>query len=203
MSYIESKQALIEEFILVSHSSGSGETSYPSTQYTFDNLINGLHVMGVSGFGADFKFWLWEGENDKYHYGLVNLAAFLANAMVESIEDDTCDELSWQETSGRYAISNSCGQGGRSYQDETCGVENEKFSCEVDPDMEMTAVSHAENDPRAPPPLKCEPAGGEGSGYWDSSSGSLILNAPYSNENGRTDTEGMCATKQRQCFFRI
>ena len=40
--------------------------------------------MGVTGFGADFSFLLWEGNIEKYHYGLVNVAAFLANAMVSN-----------------------------------------------------------------------------------------------------------------------
>lgn len=47
--------------------------------------------------------------------GLVNLALFLANAMAESISNDSCDEVSWENDRGQYAISNSCGQNGRDY----------------------------------------------------------------------------------------
>ena len=36
----------------------------------------------------------------KFRYGLVNLAAFLANGMVDGIKDDTCDELNWQQVAG-------------------------------------------------------------------------------------------------------
>ena len=43
---------------------------------------------------------LFDQDIDKYIYGIVNLAAFLANAMVESIHDDTCDELNWQAVAG-------------------------------------------------------------------------------------------------------
>lgn len=137
-----------------------------------------------------YVFYLGE-EDDKYPnsfaYGAVNLAAFLANAMVLSIQSDACDEHNWQEVAGRYAISNSCGQEGRSYQDEECG---EVFSCPVDPDMEMTAVT-AGSQVRAPPPFTCEPGTGAGNyaGYWDTSSGTEI-EIPYSNSLGRTDTEG-------------
>jgi hypothetical protein len=56
--------------------------------------------MAVEGFGADFQFMLWDTDKVKYIYGLVNVAAFLANAMVEAIYDDTCDELNWQQVAG-------------------------------------------------------------------------------------------------------
>ena len=79
MEYIKSKKDLIEEFVLVSYNRSSGLT-YPSTQYTFSGLIQSLQVMGVEGFGADFQFSLWEGEGEKWLYGLVNLAAFLVSA---------------------------------------------------------------------------------------------------------------------------
>ena len=35
--------------------------------------------MAVQGFGADFQFFLANDDVDEYIYGLVNLAAFLAN----------------------------------------------------------------------------------------------------------------------------
>lgn len=75
-------------------------TTFNSVKYTFGGLIRGLEIMGREGFGADFKFMLFDQDIDKYIYGIVNLAAFLANAMVESIHDDTCDELNWQAVAG-------------------------------------------------------------------------------------------------------
>lgn len=158
--------------------------------------------MGVTGFNAPFQFNLYEGDGTRYHYGLVNLAAFLANAMVESIEKDSCDELNWQHTSERYALANSCGQDGRSYEDETCDIFSsdeidDVFSCEVDPGMSAKAsstswASSTSTGQSAPPPLQCKPGSGQGSysGYWDASSGLLLANAPYSNDSGRTDIEG-------------
>lgn len=110
--------------------------------------------------------------------------------MVEAIQYDTCDELNWQAVAGRYALSNSCGQQGRSYQDETC---EEKYTCEVDPNMESTAVDAGKGQ-RAPPPFTCRPGSGDAyySGYWDTYSGTEVTDTPYSSTTGRTDVEGCC-----------
>lgn len=66
-------------------------------------------------------------------YGLVNVAAYLAQAMTDSIIHDACDELNVDYLPNdaadgiglddgldvhRFAMSNACGQDGRSYQDE-------------------------------------------------------------------------------------
>ena len=57
--------------------------------------------------------------------------------------------------------------------------------------MEIIAISSG-NQVRAPPPFKCEAGRGEGfyAGYWDTETGSEVADIPYSNSNGRTDTEG-------------
>ena len=68
-------------------------------------------------------------EPHEWEYGLVNIAAFLAHAMTESITNDACDEYHWEKntdgdsaspigggTSNHYAISNACGQNGMNYQ---------------------------------------------------------------------------------------
>ncbi|KAL3797245.1 hypothetical protein HJC23_004537 [Cyclotella cryptica] len=191
--FLLSKQDLIEKYILISYTSSG--LAYPSRQYKFDDFFSSLQLMGIQGFGSGFQFMLYEGDAVKYQYGLVNLAAFLANAMVETIQNDACDELNWQEVAGRYAISNSCGQEGRSYQDETCNnqANEDIFSCQVDTNMEIIAISSG-NQVRAPPPFKCEAGRGEGfyAGYWDTETGTEVADIPYSNSNGRTDTEGCC-----------
>jgi len=150
--------------------------------------MNGLDVIAVTGFGADFKFKLYEGDPDKWKKGLISVAAFLANAMVESIQYDSCDENNWQDLDGRFAISNACGQEGYSYEDEECSLEFES-SCPVVSSMEITAV----NGPigyRVPPPLQCKP-GKDNAGYWDSSVGQVVQ-LVYSNVAGREDIEGCC-----------
>ncbi|KAL3811666.1 hypothetical protein ACHAXA_002760 [Cyclostephanos tholiformis] len=187
LSVVMSKKDLIEEFVLKSYN--ADRTTYPSVRYTFEYFYRSLKIMSVDGFGADFQFMLWDTDREKYLLGLVNLSAFLANCMVEAVQDDTCDELNWQQVAGRYAISNSCGQEGRSYQDETCGV----YSCIVDANMEITAVDAA-NTVRAPPPLACRPGSGPDSysGFWDTNTGTENKGTPYSNTAGRIDVEGCC-----------
>jgi hypothetical protein len=187
LSLVMSKKDLIEEFVLRSYN--ADRTAYPSIRYTFEYFYRSLQIMGVDGFGADFQFMLWDTDRAKYLLGLVNLSAFLANCMVEAVQDDTCDELNWQQVAGKYAISNSCGQEGRSYQDETC----EMYSCTVDVNMEITAVNAA-NTARAPPPLACRPGSGPDSysGFWDTSTGTENRGTPYSNTAGRIDVEGCC-----------
>jgi hypothetical protein len=146
--------------------------------------------MADTNFGTAIEFFLANFLENEYKYGLVNVAAFLANAMVESIQYDTCDELNWQALAGQYAISNSCGQQERSYQDEVC---EEEYTCEVDMEMEITAVD-SRRDVRDPPPFTCGPRSGEMdySGYWDISSGTAITDTPYLSTTGRTDVEGCC-----------
>jgi hypothetical protein len=188
MPIIRKSQTLLEKFVFISYTSSG--VAYPSVKYTFENFYDALHIMALQGFGGDYSFFLGNDDKDQYIYGLVNLAAFLANAMVESIQYDTCDELNWQAVAGRYAISNSCGQDGRSYQDEIC---EEKYTCEVETTMEQTAVDSGKGT-RAPPPFTCRAGSGDGyySGYWDTSSGTEITNTPYSSTTGRTDVEGCC-----------
>ena len=62
----------MEQLVLVSRPA-SGPAA-PSRTYTYDKFLQSLQIMGVLGFGADFQFLLWEGDVDKYHYGLVNVA---------------------------------------------------------------------------------------------------------------------------------
>ena len=184
LEYIESKRVLFEKFVLVSYTAAG--VSYQSTLYTFDEFLRSLEVMGTDGFGADFEFFLFDSTAD-YYYGMVNTAAFLANAMVESISTDSCDESHEEGINGRYAISNSCGQYKRSYQDEKC--EDNAYSCPVVSTMEVTAVTSAPGA-RSPPPFMCKP-GSSYAGYWDTNTG-MPVKAAYSNSNGRTDVEGCC-----------
>lgn len=73
-----------------------------------------MHSQGVAGkkiyLGGDCKHC--------HMYGLINVAAFLAQAMKETIRYDACDENSWDRVGDdlMYPISNACGQLGQSYQ---------------------------------------------------------------------------------------
>jgi hypothetical protein len=108
--------------------------------------------MGSTGIG---KQKLYVGEGESWKYGLVNLAAFLGQAMKETIMYNACDENNWTDPKAAgefggepYSASYSCGQGGQSYQDYTCSKADDdiaggKMACDFDPNMEMRAHTQA------------------------------------------------------------
>ena len=76
----------------------------------------------------------------------MNVAAFLAQCMQETIKYNACDENNW--SGPQYPASSACGQAGQSYQDYTCSahldqIAGGKMACEVDPDMKMRATNQA------------------------------------------------------------
>ena len=79
---------------------------------------------GITSDGRSFVFYTGQ-DVRQIEYGLTNLAAFLANAMAESLSYDTCDEFNTDTDIfhfGLYPLSNACGQNQRSYQDEVCTI---------------------------------------------------------------------------------
>lgn len=118
----------------------------PSTVYRFEGFFDGLQLMYKQGVNGK-KIYMG-GNNDPncrhcHMYGLVNIAAFLAQAMKETIRYDACDENSWDRVGDMkmYPISNACGQLGQSYQDYHCKEEERFMECEVDLNMSIEAVS--------------------------------------------------------------
>ncbi len=188
-------------------------TWQPSTVYRYQGMIDALKYMYQDGV-ANLKFYMGEdgGENG-VTYGLVNVAAFLGQSMQESIQYDVCDENSWDLINGRYPISNSCGQLGQSYQDYKCPAGEEDMACEIDPEMTLTATTHAKWY-GAPAPMKCGPKSVyPQTGYWNyncqcnrpwanppqlctvyegQQAGCEINDEPVANGSGRTDVEGCC-----------
>lgn len=186
----------------------------PSTQYRFDGFIRALRVMYLEGVG-DMSFYLGEdvrGEEGT-KIGLVNIAAFIAQCMKETIKYDACDENNWDIIDGKYPLSNACGQLEQSYQDYTCPPGQEHLQCEVDPYMKIEATTAA-GWYGAPAPLFCGPKSiYEFTGYWDYShmcdfswddppryctdypgqkGGQFVNDEPVANGAGRTDVEGCC-----------
>lgn len=100
LDFLRARRGALEERVLRSY---RGDTSYPSLRYAFDDFHDALRIMAVEGFGADFRFFLWDGDAVRYKYGLVNVAAFLAQATAEAVRDDACDELNWQQVAGELA----------------------------------------------------------------------------------------------------
>eukprot|EP01082_Thalassiosira_pseudonana_P008732 g7735.t1 g7735 contig26:157307-158408(+) len=89
--------------------------------------------------------------------------------MKETIKYNACDENNWDLVGGdTYAISNSCGQLGQSYQDYHCPPAEKHMECPVDKNMRIKAVTNA-GWYGAPGPLYCEPKTKEKpfTGYWD------------------------------------
>ena len=202
-----SKDAIDNSLFLYETPTGGWE---PSSVYRYEGLVGGLKVMYEDGVAGKY-FYMGDEGNNGYVYGVVNVAAFLAQSMKETIRYDACDENSWDLVNGKYPLSNSCGQLGQSYQDNHCSAEEAHMECAVDLDMEITAVTHAKWW-GAPAPLKCGPkstfpftgfwdyleecnqpwAGKTCSDYQGQIGGGENNDAPYANTAGRTDVEGCC-----------
>ena len=114
----------------------------PSTVYKYGGFAEGLKLMNIKGVAGKF-FYLGDDSADGHLYGLVNVAAFLAQSMKETIKYNACDENNWDIINGTYPLSNACGQLGQSYQDYHCSPEEKHMECPVDDNMQITAVTHA------------------------------------------------------------
>jgi len=132
--------------------------------YTWPDMIRAVDLMASNGVGS---LRLWVGD-DQTVYGLVNIAAFLAQSMQETIQYNACDENNWsdkavvQEAGGsEYSATAACGQLHQSYQHYTCSAEEDalaggRMACEVDETMEMRAFTQAKWY-GAPAKLFCAP----------------------------------------------
>mmetsp|Transcript_3002 Transcript_3002/g.6957 ORF Transcript_3002/g.6957 Transcript_3002/m.6957 type:complete len:118 (-) Transcript_3002:3153-3506(-) len=71
-------------------------------------MLAALRVMYQQGVAGKTFYMGDEGDiGHNYKYGLVNLAAFLAQSMKETVKYDVCDENSWDLVGGRYPLSNA------------------------------------------------------------------------------------------------
>ena len=99
----------------------------------------------MSDIGYDNKyFYIGQQSNGDYDViaGLTNIAMFLSQAVSQSILEDACDEHNIQMISGKYPISNSCGQFGLSYQDMNCtDVDRADMTCPLDLNQSLSAVT--------------------------------------------------------------
>merc|ERR1719356_1337093 len=180
----------------------------PSTIYRYEDFLEGIKAMAIDGV-ASKKLYIGEDVDNGHVYGLVNIAAFLAQSMKETIQYDACDENSWDLVNGKYPLSNACGQLGQSYQDYKCSDAEAHMACPVKPEMEITATTNAKWY-GAPALLKCGPKTSEQpfTGYWNHSkecnrswanppeycevyegqkAGGFDNSVPIANRAGRTD----------------
>lgn len=65
---------------------------YESDVFTLDSFLRGVEVMSQDGVANQY-FYL--GDENDYRYGVVNVAAFLAQVMKESLQYNACDENNW------------------------------------------------------------------------------------------------------------
>jgi len=140
-------------------------TGGASRIYKWPDMITAVREMGSRGVGS---VKLWVGEYDNFAYGLVNIAAFLAQCMQETIQYDACDENNWSdpavvaEVGGTsYSSVSACGQLGQHYQDYKCSPDEDELAggqmaCDVDPNMEFRASTQA-SWYGAPPRMFCAP----------------------------------------------
>lgn len=143
----------------------TGSEWLESDVYTWPDMVKAVQLMATTGVG---KAKLWLGEEGHTIYGLVNLAAFLAQSMQETIQYNACDENSWsdktvvQKAGGApYSATAACGQLHQSYQDYKCSADEDaiaegQMACDVDPNMQLQAYTHA-GWYGAPPKLFCAP----------------------------------------------
>jgi len=206
----------ISNDVLLSIDTTTGKES-PTQVYQYGGFINALGVVSKGDMGSTY-FYL--GSNDNvggFNYGLANVAIFLAQAAVETIQFDICDEISWEkDVFGKYPLSNSCGQGRSvgvsmvSYEDSNpCADHEASMACPVDPETIAVAETHG-IFVGAPPPLECFPrtATDKFTGGWDPSlscledgcnsyDGQMVgnidpLSIPTVNSFGRNNVEGCC-----------
>ena len=213
---------------------------FPSYNYRYDQFIDALRRMATEGINESF-FYLGKDQNGQddgdeavtafdvqedlkkplrtsYVYGLVNIAAFLAQAMVDSIIHDSCDELNIEylpadQTDGvgfddgkdqfRFPLANACGQNGRSYQDEGCPIRRDKnlYDCATQLNSEQIFEMESQGISRglwrgAPKAFFCGPTNIQGVnvGFWDAMVGieERDSDIPISSSSGRNDVEACC-----------
>lgn len=105
MSVLESAKLKIEANVMVRQTpSFSWE---PSSIYNYEGFIKALGVMTQHPIGEGIFFLgSMGGVRQATLYGLVNVAAFLSQAMAESIKYDSCDEANWDFVNSAYPLSN-------------------------------------------------------------------------------------------------
>ena len=98
--------------VLLSIDASTMEASRPTTLYQYGGFVNALGVLSKGDMGSTYFYLGPDDDRRGPNYGLANVAVFLAQAAVETIQFDICDEISWEKNVfGKYAIANSCGQG--------------------------------------------------------------------------------------------
>jgi hypothetical protein len=122
----------------------------PSSIYHWADFLQALYAMHLTGVGEK-RIWFGDASDDeatRTKLAAVNVAAFIAQSMVETIKYDACDENNWDTG---YPITSACGQLGQNYENYDC-----ELACPKRKDLRISAVTHAKWY-GAPGPLFCAP----------------------------------------------
>lgn len=209
------KISISNQLLSMAHSmhkvSGSNVESDELRNYAFLDFSNALRSMVEEGYAVPMtdaegneqlgrnRFYFGDAESvNGAAIGLINVAAFLSQALAESISNGSCDELNTDSVNGFLPISNACGQHGLSYQDMHCSGEESEMECPLDVYMETRA-----NDNGRVTPFYCGPVDRyDGfTGVADvTRSGEVKQDFPVQNRDGRTDVQG-CVVCCMTCFL--
>lgn len=158
----------------------------PSDVYTFDRLLQSLSYAIDTGYAGEKKFYI----DNMSKYGMINVAAFLAESMVESIQFNACEEFHLDSKLMKFPISNSCGQFGANYQDYKCEGWEASMECPINPGAFIEAVDGGKfSDER--PSFYCKSTAQEPfTGVFDARTSEIYSDEPFPNSADRTDVEG-------------
>lgn len=198
LNYLDDNKLIIQSKIFQSYTSQYRNTTKDSVKFLFDDFRSNLEWMARDGVpnpknnALQFKFYLGPDNcnNDGWQIGLINVAAFLSQAMTLGIRNDTCDELNWEKVEGNvYPLSNACGMRGWDYQSNFHSCE---FDCNVDKQMFVQAVDKSKFG-RSPPNLECYPRTEQRkyTGYFDPMIG-VKEDKIVESVLGKTDIEVSC-----------
>mmetsp|Transcript_29382 Transcript_29382/g.69883 ORF Transcript_29382/g.69883 Transcript_29382/m.69883 type:complete len:1241 (+) Transcript_29382:412-4134(+) len=172
--YLQSKRKAISSMI------------FKGVTYSLSGLLFAMKDLATTGLGDDLFFYI--GQDDDFDLGLANVAVFFAHAMTRGLATDTCEEINVDHVDGKLPLSNSCGQHGKSYNDEICELSDIGKECLVDPQQTVHAISDSDLPPMHCSPKEVDPL----SGFFDMEQNRIISNVPFPSDIKRLDTEGCC-----------
>ena len=70
---------------------------HPTELYQYSGFINALGVISKGDLGSSYFYLGPNGIEGGANYGLANAALFLAQAAVETVQFNICDEISWEK----------------------------------------------------------------------------------------------------------
>ena len=201
LTYLDSHRSILESRIFQSYTNPYRNKTKLSENYRYDDFRSMLEYMAKTGIpnpttpNQPYKLYLGPDNchQNGWQIGLVNIAAFLSQAMTLSIRNDTCDEINWESVSDDsiapiYPLSNACGMRGWEYTSHFHSCQ--EYDCPIQKNMKVKAVDKAKGN-RVPPKLECyrRTEGRRYTGYFDPMKG-VLEDRIVESFAGRTDVEG-------------